>query len=71
MIKNKCSLKVVKKGKRLNGTAAILHMISREGGLDKWLEDYTEKIAKDSAQRAITDLFRSQAKPQLEIVVTK
>jgi len=68
MTKNKCSLKVVKEGKRLHGTAAILHMTSREGGFDKWLEDYTENVAKESAKKAIVDLLRTQEKPRLKVV---
>lgn len=68
MTKNKCSLKVVKEGKRLHGTAAILHMTSREGGFDKWLEVYTENVAKESAKKAISDLLSIQEKPRLIVV---
>lgn len=68
MTKNKCSLKVVKEGKRIHGTAAILHMTSRAGGFDKWLEDYTENVAKESAKKAIADLLSIQEKPPLKVV---
>lgn len=65
---NKCSLKVVKDGKRLHGTAAILHMTSREGGFDKWLKGYTEKVAQSAAETAIRDLMQEQQKPKLKVV---
>lgn len=68
MSKNKCSLKVVKDGKRLHGTAAILHMTSREGGFDSWLKDYTEKVAQSAAETAIRDLMQEQQKPKLKVV---
>lgn len=68
MSENRCSLKVVKDGKRLHGTAAILHMTSREGGFDKWLKDYTEKVAQSAAETAIRDLMREQQKPTLKVV---
>lgn len=68
MSENKCSLKVVKDGKRLHGTAAILHMTSREGGFDKWLNDYTVKVAQNAAETAIRDLMQEQQKPKLKVV---
>lgn len=68
MSENKCSLKVVKDGRRLHGTAAILHMTSREGGFDKWLKDYTENVAQKAAETAIRDLLKEQQKPRLRAV---
>ena len=65
---NKCSLKVVKNGRRLHGTAAILHMRSRKGGFDKWLRDYTEKVAQKAAEMAIKDLMEVQQMPKLRVV---
>ena len=64
MSKNKCSLEVVKDGKRLYGTAAILHMTSRSGGFDKWLQEYTEDVAKI----AVTNLLKEQQKPILKVI---
>lgn len=68
MKESKCSLKVVKDGQRLHGTAAILHMTSHEGGFDKWLKDYTEKVAQSAAETAIRDLMTEQQKPKLKVV---
>lgn len=68
MSENKCSLKVVKDGRRLHGTAAILHMTSREGGFDKWLKDYTENVAQKTAETVISDLLREEQKPRLRAV---
>jgi hypothetical protein len=68
MSENKCSLKVVKGGKRLHGTAAVLHMTSREGGFDKWLKDYTEKVAQSAAETAIRELMQEQQMPKLKVV---
>ena len=64
MSENKCSLKVVKDGRRLHGTAAILHMTSREGGFDKWLKEYTEGVA----ETAVKGLMKEQEKPKLKVV---
>jgi hypothetical protein len=63
-MKNKCSLKVVKDGKRLHGTAAILHMTSREGGFDKWLECYSKTVAKQS----VKNFLEQQQKPRLKVM---
>lgn len=68
MSDNKCSLKVVKDGRRLHGTAAILHMTSREGGFDKWLKDYTENVAQSAAETAVRGLLETQQKPKLKAV---
>tara|TARA_R110000850_G_scaffold211586_1_gene337401 strand:- start:185 stop:391 length:207 start_codon:yes stop_codon:yes gene_type:complete len=68
MSQNKCSLKVVKNGKRLHGTAAILHMTSQSGGFDAWLKDYSEEIAKDAAETAIRNLLSAQQKPKLKVM---
>ena len=68
MKKNKCSLKVVKDGRRLHGTAAILHMTSREGGFDKWIKDHSEKVAKEAAEAALRELIETQQKPILKVV---
>ena len=68
MSDNKCSLKVVKDGHRLHGTAAILHMTSREGGFDKWLKDYTENVAQSAAETAVRGLLETQQKPKLKAV---
>lgn len=59
---------VVKGGKRLHGTAAILDMTSREGGFENWLRAYTEKVAKNAAETAIRDLMQEQQKPKLKVV---
>ena len=68
MNKNKCSLKVVKDGRRLHGTAALLHMTSREGGFDNWIKKYSEKVAKEAAENAIRELLETQQKPILKVV---
>lgn len=65
---NRCSLKVIKDGRPLHGTAALLHMTSREGGFDKWIKDYSEKVAKDAAETALRELLESQKKPILKVV---
>ena len=64
MSENKCSLKVVKNGKRLHGTAAILHMTSREGGFDAWLKKHSEKVAEAS----VIEFMNEQQRPKLKVV---
>lgn len=64
MSENICSLKVVKDGRRLHGTAAILHMTSREGGFDNWLKNYTEGVAETT----IRGFLETQQKPRLKVV---
>ena len=65
----KCSLKVLKNdGSLLHGTAAINHMISREGGFDKWIKDLTESVAKDAAERAVAAMLKQQSTPKLYVV---
>ncbi|HCE1798588.1 TPA: hypothetical protein ACPVXA_004625 [Vibrio parahaemolyticus] len=67
--KNKCSLKVVTdEGKRLHGTAAILHHTSKNGGYDAWLEEYTETQMKKAAKDAVRSYIEDQAKPNLTVV---
>ncbi len=61
MTDNKCSLKVVTpNGKRLHGTAAILHMTSINGGFDAWLQNF----AVDVAKTAVNNLIEEQQKPK-------
>lgn len=62
--KNKCSLKVVKDGKVLSGTAAILHTTSREGGYDKYMTNFAEKVAR----QALNQHLEEQRKPKLRSV---
>lgn len=62
--KNKCSLKVVKDGKVLSGTAAILHATSREGGYDAYMTNFAEKVAKE----ALSQHIEEQRKPKLRRV---
>ena len=66
MSDKKCSLKVVSSnnGHRLHGTAAINHMISREGGFDMWMK----KIAEDIALQTMSKMFEEQKKPVLRAV---
>ena len=59
-----CSLRVIKGGRRLSGTAAILHVISSNGGWDEWLEEFS----KDVAKRCVHELHRSQLRPKLRVV---
>ncbi|MBL4745795.1 MAG: hypothetical protein JKY08_05455 [Flavobacteriaceae bacterium] len=67
--KNKCSLKVVTPdGKRLHGTAAILHHTSVNGGYDEWLTNYTETQMRKSAEDAVRDYISTQGKPKLTVV---
>ena len=67
--KNKCSLKVVTAdGKRLHGTAAILHHTSSNGGYDAWLEKYTETQMTQAAKDAVKSYIEDQAKPNLTVV---
>jgi len=68
MSKNKCSLIVVKDGRRLHGTAAILHMTSTEGGFDKWLNEHSENVGKLAAEIAIREFINKQQKPKLRSV---
>ena len=49
--KNKCSLKVVKDGRVLSGTAAILHATSRDGGYDAYMTNFAEDVARDAVAR--------------------
>ena len=48
---NTCSLRVIKNGRVLYGTAAQLHKISQEGGWDSYhrslVENITEKVTKE------------------------
>jgi len=66
MSDKKCSLKVVSSsdGRLLHGTAAINHMISREGGFDKWMK----KTAEDIALQTISKMIEEQRKPILHAV---
>jgi hypothetical protein len=67
--KKKCSLQVVTPdGKRLYGTAAILHDTSVKGGYDEWLTSYTEKQMNKAAQDAVKDYISTQGKPKLKVV---
>jgi hypothetical protein len=60
MSKNKCSLKVIStKGKELHGTAAILHMTSRNGGFDNFLKNFANKVSED----AVNSFIEEQRKP--------
>ena len=61
---NKCSLKVVKDGKVLHGTAAILHATSRDGGYDNHMENYGKKVLKQVFQ----DHVLEERKPKLKRV---
>lgn len=68
MSEKKCSLKVKKDGKMLHGTAALLHMTSKNGGFDVWVEKFAESVAKDAAQTAVTELLKEQQKPDLKVL---
>lgn len=61
---NKCSLKVVKDGNVLSGTAAILHATSRAGGFDAYMKSFAEKVATE----ALTQHIEEQRKPRLKRV---
>jgi hypothetical protein len=62
----KCSLKVVssRTGKVLTGTAAILHLTSREGGFDCFMEEYGRKILKQTYDEVLAQSRR----PKLRLV---
>lgn len=62
--RNKCSLKVVKNGRVLTGTAAILHATSRAGGYDAYMRDFAEKVAFE----ALNQHIKEQSKPKLRRV---
>ncbi len=61
---NKCSLKVVKDGRVLHGTAAILHATSRDGGYDEHMKRYGEQVLK----QVFNDHVLEQRKPKLKVV---
>ncbi len=61
---NKCSLKVFKDGRKLSGTAAILHATSRAGGFDKYLENFAQEVAK----LAVEEHINNEAKPKLRVI---
>jgi len=51
---NKCSLKIVSpEGRRLHGTAAILHMTSQKGGFDAFIQKFAESVARDSVAKLL------------------
>ena len=68
MNKKKCSLKVKKDGRMLHGTAALLHVTSKNGGFDAWAEEFAESVAKDAAKTAVTKLLKEQQKPDLKVL---
>lgn len=52
----KSSLRIVKDGRVLYGTAAQLHKISKEGGWDKYHEKLVEKISKKVTKEVLNEL---------------
>jgi hypothetical protein len=62
----KCSLKVVSShtGKPLTGTAAILHLTSREGGFDRFMENYGKTIMR----RTYEEMLAQSSRPKLRVV---
>lgn len=66
MSENKCSLKIVndKTGNRLAGTAAMLHVTSKAGGFDQFMQDFAEGVAKE----AVSKLLAQQRQPNLKVV---
>lgn len=58
--KNKCSLKVVKDGNVLSGTAAVLHATSRAGGYDAYMTKFAADVAADAVKKH-TEMQLSQA----------
>lgn len=61
---NKCSLKVVKDGKVLHGTAAILHATSRDGGYDAHMEKFAKKVVGNTMEEHL----KEERKPRLSSV---
>lgn len=62
--RNTCSLKVVKDGRLLHGTAAILHATSREGGYDQYMRNFADKVIRQT----MNEHFEEQRKPKLRRV---
>lgn len=64
-----CSLKVVAPdGRLLHGTAAVNHMISRNGGFDQWVGDLTERVAKEASAKTVEEMLKQERKPKLKAV---
>ena len=62
---SKCSLKIVSpEGRRLHGTAAILHMTSQNGGFDAWLQQFASEVASATVKKFI----ETESKPKLQLV---
>lgn len=67
--KKTCSLKVVgSNGRLLHGTAAVNHMISRNGGFDKWVLNLTEQVAKQASELTVAEMIKQERKPKLKVV---
>ncbi|WP_348827957.1 hypothetical protein [Halomonas sp. RT37] len=64
MSQNKCSLKVVKDGRVLHGTAAILHATSRDGGYDAYMANFAQKVVEHTMEEHL----REERKPKLSRV---
>ncbi|KHK64203.1 hypothetical protein P3795_18625 [Pseudomonas aeruginosa] len=64
MSQNKCSLKVVKDGRVLSGTAAILHATSRDGGYDAHMAKFAQKVI----EQTMSEHLKEQRRPKLSRV---
>lgn len=60
--------KVMKDGRMLHGNAATLHLASKNGGMDQYLQTMLDAAAVGGGRAAVKAFKASQKRPQLKVV---
>ncbi|CAH1588953.1 hypothetical protein K6799_004561 [Vibrio parahaemolyticus] len=66
--KNTADFHVLKDGKMIHGNAAFLHLASKAGGVDGFLEKYGNEIVKNTLTQVVSDVRSKTTPPPLKSV---